>query len=52
MVMPTVQPNCRAWATTWSMASLPWSRRMRGTASIYSLVLKRFMPTGMLRSRK
>ena len=52
MVMPTVQPSWRAWATIWSVVCLNRGRRILGMASISSTVSKSFMPMGMERSRR
>src|ERR1700675_208367 len=47
MVMPTVQPSWRAWATIWSVVCLDFGRRIFGMASISSTVSKSFMPIGI-----
>ena len=52
MVMPTVQPSWRAWATIWSVVCLARGRRIFGIASIASTVSKSFMPIGIERSRR
>ena len=52
MVMPTVQPSWRAWATIWSVVCLDFGRRIFGIASISSTVSKSFMPMGIERRRR
>ena len=52
MVMPTVQPSWRAWATIWSVVCLARGRRIFGMASISSTVSKSFIPMGIERSRR
>src|SRR5260370_20285813 len=52
MVMPTVQPSWRAWATMWSVVCLAFGRRIFGIASISSTVSKSFMPIGIERRRR
>ena len=52
MVMPTVQPSWRAWATIWSVVCLLFGRRIFGMASISATVSKSFIPMGMLRRRR
>ena len=47
MVMPTVQPSWRAWATIWSVVCLDLGRRIFGMASISSTVSKSFIPIGI-----
>ena len=52
IVMPTVQPSWRAWATIWSVVCLLFGRRILGMASISSTVSKSFMPMGIVRRRR
>ena len=49
IVMPTVQPSWRAWATIWSVVCLDFGRRIFGMASISSTVSKSFIPIGIER---
>ena len=49
IVMPTVQPSWRAWATIWSVVCLARGRRILGIASISSTVSNSFIPMGIER---
>ena len=50
IVMPTVKPSWRAWATIWSVVCLTRGRRILGMASISATVSNSFIPMGIERS--
>ena len=51
IVIPTVQPSCRAWATIWSVVCFAFGRRILGIASMSSTDSKSFVPIGSERRR-
>ena len=50
--MPTVHPLPAAWPTIWSVVWIAFGRRIFGTASISATVANRFIPIGVVRSRR